>query len=202
MSPAAAIPDLMARVIRRLTERGIAHRLIGASALAVHGVARSTHDVDLLATDPAALDRTVWEGVTPPGFTVDVRRGDDTDPLLGIVRIEEEIDDDRDWETPPLGVDIVLVRGAWAARMTSSAGPVARFGEVEVQSVDAADLVLLKLYAGGPRDGWDVAALLEALGPGRGQVVARVDAAVGELPRRCARTWRRIRDDVIVRRPR
>ena len=110
-------------------------------------------------------------------------------------RRAREIDGARDWESPPVGVDVVVVRGAGASRMTGGAGPVARFGEVEVRAVTASDLVLLKLYAGGPRDGWDVAALLEALGPARGELVAAVDAAIGQLPRRCARTWRRIRDE-------
>lgn len=184
--------DVVSRVVRRLEERSVPVRLIGASALAAHGVPRSTHDVDLLAADPAVLAPELWEGVAPPGFHVEIRRGDATDPLLGIVRIEEEVDDDHDWETPPMGLDVVLVRGLWAARMTDSQGPTTRFGDVEVRAVDAVDLVLLKLYAGGPRDGWDITALLEARRAELPALLARIDAEIVRLPRRCGRMWKRI----------
>lgn len=182
---------LLAGVTRRLTERGIEHRLIGAAALAAHGVSRSTRDVDLLAVDPLVLDAELWAGVAPPGFTLEIRRGDADDPLLGVVRIEEDLGDVPDWDHVPGSLDVVVPRGRWAARMTSSPGPEARIGATTVRAVDAVDLVLLKLYAGGPRDAWDVAALLES----RPDLVAAVDARVDELPKRCLRLWRRLRDE-------
>ena len=67
---AALVDELVTRVVRRLDEHGIAHRLIGAAALAAHGVPRSTHDIDLLADDPAVLDAALWADVVPVGFTI------------------------------------------------------------------------------------------------------------------------------------
>jgi hypothetical protein len=189
-----SLDQLLARVTTRLAERGIEHRLIGAAALAAHGVPRSTYDVDLLATDPAVLDSALWVGVAPPGFTVEVRHGDEDDPLLGVVRIEEDVGDEVDWEHLLESLDIVVVRGRWAARMTSSPGPEMRVGSATVRAVDAIDLVLLKLYAGGRRDGWDIETLLESR-PDPADLVAAVDARIDELPKRCARLWRRIRDE-------
>ena len=52
------------RVSQLLSERGIDHALIGAAALAAHGVARSTFDVDLLVADPEVLDPQTWQSLT------------------------------------------------------------------------------------------------------------------------------------------
>lgn len=185
---------ILARVTARLTERGIEHRLIGAAALAAHGVTRSTRDVDLLAVDPAVLDAALWVGAVPPGFTVEIRRGDAADPLLGVVRIEEDLADDADWERLPEALDIVVVGGRWAARMTSSPGPELLIGATAVRAVAVVDLVLLKLYAGGPRDAWDIAALLESRSDAA-DLVAEVDRRIAELPKRCLRLWHRVRDE-------
>src|SRR6059036_2303956 len=70
------------------------------------------------------------------------------------------------------------------ARLTS------KIEEVSVPVATAADLVLLKLYAGGPQDAWDVEQLLA--GPGRAALVAEVDAALGTPPEDSRRLWARI----------
>ena len=54
--------------------------MIGAAALALHGVSRSTGDQDLLVTDSAVLAAGFWESLER-STTIDVRRGDDADPL-------------------------------------------------------------------------------------------------------------------------
>ena len=50
--------SLLRRVHERLEESGIGHAVIGAAALAIHGISRSTFDLDLLVTDRRALDVT------------------------------------------------------------------------------------------------------------------------------------------------
>lgn len=77
---------LLALVSRTLDSRGVAHAVIGATALAVHGVSRATADIDLLATDPACLDPALWAEVAATGARSDIRRGDVDDPLAGVVR--------------------------------------------------------------------------------------------------------------------
>jgi len=42
---------LLDRVARALSDASVTHALIGAAAMAVHGVSRSTFDQDLLVTD-------------------------------------------------------------------------------------------------------------------------------------------------------
>lgn len=86
-------------------------------------------------------------------------------------------------------LDIIVGRAAWQARVLERTSP----GNIEGVSVPVAtpaDLVLLKLYAGGPQDAWDVEQLLA--GPGRAALVAEVDAALGTLPEDSRRLWARI----------
>jgi hypothetical protein len=189
---------LVARVTEVLASRGVAHRLIGAAALAAHGVARSTRDVDLLVTDAGVLDASLWDGVAPEGFSLEVRRGDATDPLVGVVRVDQDLPDDAGWDFAPVGVDVVVLRGRWAEELTHSEGPEVDLGGRRVRAVDAVGLVLLKLYAGGARDAWDITSLLEGIDAPEA-VIAAVDARLASLPRRCAALWRRVRDGFAER---
>lgn len=54
-----------------------------------------------------------------------------------------------------------------------------------------ADLVLLKLYAGGPQDAWDIDQLLDVDTTFAREVEARIPA----LPEGCAALWRRVVGD-------
>ena len=55
-----------------------------------------------------------------------------------------------------------------------------------------AGLVLLKLYAGGPKDAWDIRALLEVSDHGA-VVEAEVERVVPRLPADARRLWSRLR---------
>lgn len=151
-----------------LAREGVPFALVGAVAMAAHGHARSTEDVDFLVADRRVLDPRAWPGG-------EVRVGDAADPLSGLVRYP--------------GVDVVVIAGAWAAGIVARAGALAvTLDGVRVPVAEAADLVMLKLYAGGPLDLRDAELLL--LDPG----VA--EAAEGRLvgsPEVCARNWGRLR---------
>jgi hypothetical protein len=97
---------LLARVSAELTARSIPHALVGAAAMAVHGVSRSTLDVDLLTTDRAVLDQAPWSALAAEATSVDVRVGDDDDPLAGVVRFARE---------GQRSVDLVVGRDRWQA---------------------------------------------------------------------------------------
>ncbi len=174
---------LLAAVLSTLQARGVPHALIGAGALAVHGVARSTFDLDLLVTDASVLDERVWEPVQRGGATVDVRRGDADDPLAGVVRFERP--ENR-------SLDIIVGRYAWQLRAIERATR-ASIRDLELPVVTAADLVLLKLYAGGPQDAWDIEQLLAAASPPA--LTAAVDAHMADLPADAVALWRRIAGD-------
>jgi hypothetical protein len=52
--------------------------------------------------------------------------------------------------------------------------------------------VLLKLYAGGPQDAWDVQQLLAV--EDRAALVSEVESRLGDLPAHAATLWRRIQE--------
>ena len=161
-----------------LRAAGIPHALIGAAALAAHGVSRSTFDQDVLVTDRSVLSADFWDG-RPHGTSVDVRRGDADDPLAGVVRLRAA--GERD-------VDVIVGRHAWQADIVGRA-EVPRGGLVPV--VRAADLVMLKLYAGGSQDRWDIEQLLalDASGAIAQELAGRLDV----LPVRAREIWTQLR---------
>jgi hypothetical protein len=172
---------LLARVHVALEQLGVPHALIGAAALATHGVSRSTLDLDLLVTDDRVLQPSTWRDVEAEGARVQVRRGDADDPLAGVVRVE------RTGDRP---VDLVVGRAVWQSEMLERPGSVA-IGEVTVPVVTAGDLVVLKLYAGGAQDRWDIAQLLA--GSDRDAIIVAVDHMVTRLPPRCRALWNELR---------
>ncbi len=166
---------LLEQVVGVLVRERLPHALIGAGALAVHGVSRSTLDHDLLAIDTRALDAALWRELAD--VEVDLRRGDEADPLAGAVSFRAA--GERD-------VDLVIGRGGWQREVLSRAEPV-RIGDIDVPVVTAADLVLLKLYAGGSQDKWDIEQLLAH--DRSGEVRAQVEARLAALPGRARELW-------------
>ena len=170
--------SLLADAVRVLAARGIEHAIIGAAALAAHGVARATSDLDLLVTDPACLDEALWTPLRAAGASVDLRRGDAADPLAGVIRIRQKEE---------ATLDVIVGRHRWQADALRRALPT-RIGDTDVPAVTAADLVLLKLYAGGPQDAWDIDQLLDA----EHSLASEVETRLAALPADCAALWRRI----------
>lgn len=162
------------RVVTALDGRGIAHALIGAAALAAFGVARSTLDIDLLTLDPRVLEPGLWTPFRAAGVDIDIRRGDADDPLAGVVRIS--MVGDRP-------VDIILGRHAWQRRAVERALQLPD----RSKAVQARDLVLLKLYAGGTQDLWDIRQLVAAL-EGT-SLVTDVAGDLGDLPAEARALW-------------
>ena len=169
--------DRVAAVLDRARAR---YAVIGASAMAAHGVARSTHDIDVLTVADGCLDAGLWAPLADAGVAVSVARGDTADPLAGVVRFE-------DGGNRP--VDLVVGRHRWQVRVLQRAEPAVIHGS-RVPTVQARDLVALKLFAGGAQDAWDVAQLLA--GPDREALIAEVSADIGDLPPHCRKSWERI----------
>lgn len=172
--------DLLAQVSAALAAAGVPHALVGAGALAVHGISRSTFDLDLFTTDRRALDPAAWGAPGAPAL-VEVRVGDDADPLAGVVRLRSP--GQRD-------VDVVVGRAGWQRGVVARAIP-ADLGGRPVPVATAPDLALLKLYAGGPQDAWDVDQLLAAA-PDEAALRARVEAELPALPPDAAALWRAV----------
>jgi hypothetical protein len=145
-------------------------------------VSRATLDVDLLVLAPECLDAPLWQPLRGSGADVSVRPGGPDDPLAGVVRITAP-------GQHPL--DVVVGRSHWQASVLAGARDAVLEG-VRVPVASAAGLILLKLYAGGPQDAWDIAQLLG--GPDRAALVREVEASLAALPPECRRLWARTLD--------
>ena len=145
-------------------------------------IARSTYDTDLLTTDVCVLEPAPWaELAAEAKCHVDVRRGDADDPLAGVVRVSRGSERD---------VDVIVGRSAWQRDVIERAGEI-DLGGLRLRVVTPADLVLLKLYAGGAQDVWDVEQLL-AVGV-RDAIMAEVESRLVLLPPDARATWTRVR---------
>lgn len=119
--------------------------VIGGIALAAHGHARYTADVDLLTMDRRVLDDAFWKGA---GRAVEIRVGDPDDPLGGVAR----------WPSVPPH-DLLVGRGY---AMQLAVDTAIRDDILDAPVATALALVLLKLEAGAPHDRNDIVALAEA----------------------------------------
>jgi hypothetical protein len=150
-------------------------------ALAAYGFARATLDADVLVVTPDILESASWKALEQVGAKVDVRRGDADDPFRAVIRIT------RSGSSP---VDVLVGRFAWQRDIVERATRVT-LQDFELPVATAADLVLLKLFAGGPQDHVDAQRLLD--GPIKNALVVEVDSRIHALPESCRRDWLRMK---------
>ena len=167
-------------LIDHLDRHRIRYCVIGGVALAAHGYARYTADVDLLTMELRVLEADFWKDA-PPGL--EIRTGDADDPLAGLVR----------WPASPPH-DLLVGRGhamsvavETAVREPALAAPVA----------SAVGLVLLKLEAGAPQDLNDVLALAGATAAlGRDDWRDAVERHLPHLSEPARAAWQRVAQDL------
>lgn len=159
--------------------------VIGATALATHGLVRSTADLDLLANDERIISGRAWAEARKSPIGIDVRAGDAMDPLRGVVRIGP---------SARMPVDIVVITAPWAQRIVARAlgdGAVRRvFGGIELPVARLSDIALLKLYAAATDDVEDAELFLRH--PSAKAVIEEVSEEIGRLPRDCRERWARL----------
>lgn len=163
-----------AAVFRHLAARNVPFAIIGARAMGIRGVLRFSDDTDVLTTNRDVLHADFWSGLGDA--SVDIRRGDFDDPLAGVTTIT--IGD--------AVVDVVVGKYKWQAAVVQRAEPVALASETW-PVVRAADLILLKLFAGGPQDAWDIEQILRTDSTLR----SVVEEHLAELPDDARQLWRR-----------
>lgn len=171
--------SLLVDVVGQLEKSGIRCALIGAEALSLRGASRSTLDRDLLTTDPRSLVEALWAPVRLSGSRCEIRRGDAEDPLAGVVRFTAE------GERP---VDLIVGRYGWQTRILERS-EMLDLGELRIPVARPADLILLKLFAGGGQDSWDIVQLLA--GGYRESVIAEVEARIDDLPVEARQLWQK-----------
>ena len=167
-------------VLRILDQLGARYALIGAHALAARGYPRFTVDVDLLTTAAAILDAATWVELEREGARVERRRGDADDPLAGVVHIL--LPDGTD-------VDLILAKWQWEAAIIERAEPMTIREDLSVPVPGAADLILLKLAAGGALDLRDAAVLLSF---DRERLIAQVESRLPEVRPDARDAWHEV----------
>lgn len=170
---------IAARVREILEAAGIPYALIGAVAMAARGRVRATLDTDYLVTDRKAMSAGLWSELQSSGVSVDIRRGDMTDPLAGVVRVHLGAEE----------VDVVVGKYKWQAEIISRAERM-DVDRAMVPVPTIADLIILKLYAGGYQDLADVSALL-TIGD-RDATVREVTERIASAGKDASRVWKKI----------
>jgi hypothetical protein len=168
-------------VLAVLQAMGSPVALIGGHAMAARGYPRFTIDVDLLTSDVRVLEPDRWSALIGEGARVDVRRGDEDDPLGGVVHLL--LPDGTD-------VDLVVAKWQWEARVIARAEPMAVAGTT-LPVPRTSDLILLKLAAGGHTDLHDAAALLAL--DHSDDTIAEVDAHIGDVRPDVRPSWAALR---------
>ena len=175
--------SLLRDVVEALRREGTPHALIGAAAMAVHGVTRSTTDIDLLTVDTRVLRGELWAPFERQGATLRILTGDAEDPLAGSVRLSDGSQI----------VDVVVGRYVWQREIVDTAVP-SLIDDVQIGVARPGGLVLLKLYAGGPKDAWDIRSLLE-VSEDEPALRAEVDHVLPRLGADAIRLWARLKDE-------
>lgn len=160
-------------VFRHLVTKGVAFAVIGARAMGIRGVLRFSDDTDVLTTNRDVLRTDFWSELEA---STNLRRGDFDDPLAGVATVTSGDD----------VIDVVVGKYKWQAAVVQRAEPVVLSGE-PWPVVRAADLILLKLFAGGPQDAWDIEQLLRADPTLRDEV----EQHLPDLPSEARQLWQR-----------
>ena len=175
---------LLQRVVAILDSAGVRYALVGAVAVASRGVPRSTYDLDLFTTDKQVFRAELWDELRHDNIPVDVRCGDQFDPLGGVVRVG----------TKPDQIDVVVGKWRWEQAVIERAQPVEVREGITIPVPSTSDLILLKLAAGGPVDYIDAYNLLK-LGR-QDEMIAEVSSRIGDLPADAQNLWQRLRAEL------
>jgi hypothetical protein len=167
-------------VLHVLDRLGARYALIGAHALAARGYPRFTVDVDMLTTAAAILDGSTWAGLEGEGAKIERRRGDIDDPLAGVVHIL--LADGTD-------IDLILAKWPWEAAVIERAEVMTIREGLRVPVPQTADLILLKLSAGGILDLRDAAVLLSF---DRERLIALVESRLPEVRPDARDAWHQV----------
>ena len=155
MTQAEETLRLATKVSACLAKRQIRSLLIGALALASRGYPRFTEDVDLaIAVDPRSLPGLSGE-LAKLGLSVVLSEADGNDPLGGVLTICEE---------GALPVQVINFDnspgGGFPALVKDALGRSERLAASQLLLPLSEDLILFKLYAGGPKSELDILELM------------------------------------------
>lgn len=150
--------DLIAwilRLSRALREAGVRHAIAGGLAVAAHGHARATTDIDLVIDAGAEAVKRAREAAASIG-ALQTRRAIVRFKRVALLRVLIAPDDSPE----PIPVDLLLPPAELPALFDRARVAKLRDGAAPIVSVE--DLILLKLFRASPTDLADIRALAAA----------------------------------------
>lgn len=151
MADFADIPDLAVRLSQRLTAAGVEHAISGSVAMAVHGWARATMDVDYLVVVPSLRLPELFQIVRDEGF-----RGEDRALIESVRRNHVAA-----FEKGDLRVDLFVPFLPWHQTILRRA-VVGELRGRKVPLVSQEDILILKLLWLRAKDQGDIDPLFAA----------------------------------------
>jgi predicted nucleotidyltransferase len=135
-------PLLLLDVVQVLAAEGIDYAVIGALAAAVYGAIRASADADALVSLTAGKLSGLSQVFKKKGFAVDLRQGDQEDPIPAMLVISD-----------PHGNRVDLLGGLRGLDpQTISRALEIPFSGTTIRVVAREDFIAMKCFAGGPQD--------------------------------------------------
>ena len=138
------VTDLLQDVVDLLNQQQTDYVVIGALAVAVHGVVRASLDADALVSVNVRRLQEISQSLADKGLNTELRRGDFADPIPAMLIITDDFGNHVDLLAGLRGLDpgvysrAVELPSPWAGRPLRFAGPE--------------DLIAMKLFAGSAKD--------------------------------------------------
>ena len=102
---------LLLDVVDLLTELDIPYAVVGAFAVSFYGVPRSTRDADatIWLKDTGKTEHDLTNHLLAAGYRAQLKRGDIDDPIVGVVLVQDEHENQTDLLLGVRGIDHVPV---------------------------------------------------------------------------------------------
>lgn len=146
------VADLLGELSRTFERLGVGWYVFGAQAAVIHGASRLTIDVDVTVLLGDRETRILTEALVANGFTLTF----DDPEFIEQTRVIASVH-------PPSGLSIdVVLGGPGMEQLFLEQAELHEIQGVSVPVARAADIIVMKVLAGRPKDHDDVVAILEA----------------------------------------
>jgi len=149
--------ELLLDVVRAIESQNIRYAVIGAMAVALHGVVRASVDSDAIVAATFAQLTKLRDELTTRGLKCDLRLGDPSDPIPGMLVVSDRFENRVDLLMGLRGLDPDVFKQTIEVTMPELGGPLS--------FVCKEDLLAMKLFAGGAKDLLDAERLVAVSGP-------------------------------------
>ena len=129
-------------VVEILQREKVAYAVIGAFALAVHGMVRATMDVDAVVSAAPKQLANLQAAFASAGFLTELRRGDPDDPIPAILVLRDSYDNQVELLGGLRGMDPEVFSRTVEIPLKGT----------NLRIVGREDFIAMKCFAGGPQD--------------------------------------------------